>query len=78
MIDLNYLAGERAKYLESKMNSKNEKMKEIERIYHYRDVPLTSRIIIRKMPNLSADKRDDKEHKPELIVDNFMSTNNGN
>lgn len=29
MIDLNYLAGERAKYLESKMNSKNEKIKEI-------------------------------------------------
>lgn len=27
MVDLNYLAGQRAKYLESKMNSKNDKIK---------------------------------------------------
>lgn len=50
MGDLNYLAGERAKYLEFKMNSKNEKIKDIEKIYHS-DMPITSKIIIRKVPS---------------------------
>ena len=51
MIDLNYLAGERAKYLENKINSKNQKIKEIQKIYQYRDVPLNS-IIVKKHINI--------------------------
>jgi len=41
------------------MNSKNDKIKEIERIYHYRDEPLTSRIFVRKIP--SASNKDNKK-----------------
>lgn len=36
MIDLNFVAEERAKHLETKMNSKFDRIKEIEKIYGYK------------------------------------------
>ena len=71
MVDMNFLADQRAKYLSTKINSRQDKIKEIEKIYNHKENPLNSRIIIRKI-NLSERKPEKEEEKTEALSNNFM------
>lgn len=75
MIDLNFVAEERAKHLETKMNSKFDRIKEIEKIYGYKESPLQSKAH-RKTPSTGGrGKSREIFEKRETIFNNFMIKN---